>query len=329
MKIKSLLLTAVLATTILCSAGFTNAQTTDNSTLIAQLQAQIAQLTAQLQTLMGQQGTTAWCHNFNNYLVAGTANGDVASLQTALTKQGFDVSGDSQGTFGDNTASAVVQFQGKNGIRQTGTVGPITRAKLNSLYGCGGGTPTPTPSPTPTPTPNPIPMPNPNPSPTACTPKWTCIWGPCLNNSKSQVVTDASGCLAPAGQQLITPKFTCPTTTQACISPSISLTSPNGGEQLVQGQTHNITWTSAGEFPTGAQVLGYVMDTTGVPTYMKGVGKNTPIFSVLPVGQGSYAWTVPTSLTPGTSFKVNICLNGFPAIVCGMSANYFSIVAPQ
>ena len=44
---------------------------------------------------------------------------------------------DTQGTFGDNTASAVVQFQGKYNIRQTGTVGPLTRAKLNSLYGCG------------------------------------------------------------------------------------------------------------------------------------------------------------------------------------------------
>ena len=41
MKIKSIFITAVLSIAILCSAGFVNAQATDNSALIAQLQAQI------------------------------------------------------------------------------------------------------------------------------------------------------------------------------------------------------------------------------------------------------------------------------------------------
>ena len=141
MNIKSLVVVAVLATAVLCFGGAVGAQTTDNSALIAQLQAQIQSLMQQIQQLIAQQqGGQSWCHTFTNYLVAGstdtTTNGDITQLQTALTKQGFDVSGDSQGTFGDSTAAAVVQFQGTYGIRQTGTVGPITRAKLNSLYKC-------------------------------------------------------------------------------------------------------------------------------------------------------------------------------------------------
>jgi hypothetical protein len=137
MKIKSSLIIAVLATAILCSAGFAKAQATDNSALLAQLQAEIQSLMQQIQQLISQQqGGQAWCYTFNTYLVAGSTNSDVSYLQTALTKQGFDVSGDDKGVFGDNTAAAVVQFQAKYGIRQTGTVGPITRTKLNSLYGC-------------------------------------------------------------------------------------------------------------------------------------------------------------------------------------------------
>ena len=93
-------------------------------------------------------------------MVAGNkdplANGEVYNLQTALTKEGFDVSGDTQGGFGDNTAAAVVAFQSKYGIRQTGTVGPLTRVKLNALYGCSVQLPTPITTPIPTPSTQPL-----------------------------------------------------------------------------------------------------------------------------------------------------------------------------
>ena len=145
MKIKSFLITAVLTIAVLCSAGFAKAQTTDNSALIAQLRAEIQLLIQQIAQLQGQQSTTAWCHTFNSYLVAGSTGSEVDNLWTALGKNDPSVAGslslDHAGmgqpsTFGDNTATAVVAFQGKYGIRQTGTVGPLTRAKLNSLYGC-------------------------------------------------------------------------------------------------------------------------------------------------------------------------------------------------
>ena len=54
-----------------------------------------------------------------------------ADTQVALTGAGSP--GNETSTFGPATKRAVMKFQAKYGISQTGTVGPITRAKLNSL----------------------------------------------------------------------------------------------------------------------------------------------------------------------------------------------------
>lgn len=398
MKIKSLLVVAVLATAILCFGGAVNAQT-DNSALIAQLQAQIAQLTAQLQQLIAQQGGgQTWCHTFNNYLVASSTDantgGDVSQLQTALTKQGLDVSGDSQGTFGDNTASAVVQFQGKNGIRQTGTVGPITRTKLNSLYGC-GTKPLPTNCTSgqtlgcnvgggaglmtcyngqwsscvvssPTPTNGSVSIT----SPTTNNVSWqrgtlqTIAWtstSPSVDitlSSTSNVFNGSSSLLLIGGQTgstwswsagnwkdgvtSIAPDgnytmWVCPTGTETgplCGSfnlniytpagqPSLTVTSPNGGEQLVQGQTYNITWTSQNIPSTGNIYIALVNDTLG-----RQYGLTTTIGN-----SGSYSWTVPTTNINydsilGNQFKIQVQYSPSTTVYSAKSSNYFSIVTP-
>ena len=92
-----------------------------------------------------------WCHTFFEYLVFGShdspaeVNGEVSSLQIVLLKEGLltqgqilsdNVAEGSPAFLGSNTLSALKQFQSKYGISQTGTTGPITRAKLNSIYGC-------------------------------------------------------------------------------------------------------------------------------------------------------------------------------------------------
>ena len=144
MRIRSLVITAVLATAILCSGFIASAQTADKQALIAQIQAQIVSLMAQIVQIQAQQDTTSdWCHTFTNYLFVGKTdadtNGEVSQLQQALVKDGEGVastSADKGGTFSEGVVAAVVQFQAKYGIAQTGTVGPVTRAKLNALYGC-------------------------------------------------------------------------------------------------------------------------------------------------------------------------------------------------
>jgi len=145
---KYLLILPVLA--ILLSPSFTSAATVEElQALINQLQAQIQSLQTQL-SAQGQ-GQTQWCYDFNVNLKIGDKGNEVKALRTVLIKEGFDP-GDIPGgyeeniTFSDYTASAVSSFQEKYkdevltplGLKYaTGFVGPATRAKLNSLYGCG------------------------------------------------------------------------------------------------------------------------------------------------------------------------------------------------
>ena len=74
----------------------------------------------------------------------GITGSELSSLQNILIlKEGFKIEGEitngsvSVRTFGPSTLAAVKKFQAKYGIKQTGYVGPLTRAKLNALYGCG------------------------------------------------------------------------------------------------------------------------------------------------------------------------------------------------
>jgi peptidoglycan hydrolase-like protein with peptidoglycan-binding domain len=88
-----------------------------------------------------------FCYNFSTNLRIGNSGSAVTALQTALQKDGESVV--VNGTFDDQTASAVTGFQQKyasdiltpNGLQYgTGYAGPSTRAKLNSLYGCSSQT---------------------------------------------------------------------------------------------------------------------------------------------------------------------------------------------
>jgi hypothetical protein len=75
-------------------------------------------------------------------------NGDVSTLQDFLQTGGY-LSVDPTGYFNLTTKKAVRSFQLANGLTSDGSVGPITRAKLNATYGCGGTTLPPVPAPNP------------------------------------------------------------------------------------------------------------------------------------------------------------------------------------
>jgi hypothetical protein len=117
------------------------------STITAEqiIQALIANpaLLAQLRSLLlGCNNITPTCggYSFGQDLYVGKSGNDVANLQDALVREGFDdgIGHDEDeevaDRFGENTAANVVQFQKKYGIKQTGYVGPLTRSKLNALY---------------------------------------------------------------------------------------------------------------------------------------------------------------------------------------------------
>ncbi len=121
-----------------------SAQTaSDLQAQINSLLATISSLQAQLSATTG--GSTAGAgYTFNTNLTVGSKSTDVMNLQktlnmsadTKVAVSGAGSPGMETSTFGPATKAAVIKFQQKYGITPAaGYVGPVTRAKLNSMGG--------------------------------------------------------------------------------------------------------------------------------------------------------------------------------------------------
>lgn len=99
---------------------------------IAELQAQINALMAQLASLQGTTVTTGT--SITSDLTIGSAGAQVSALQQSLVSQGHLVmpAGVAMGYFGSLTKAAVMKWQAANGVSATGYFGPISRAKYNT-----------------------------------------------------------------------------------------------------------------------------------------------------------------------------------------------------
>jgi len=296
MRIRSLLVVVVIAIAVLCSGGAANAQAVDNSALIAQLQAQIASLLAQIQALQAQQGgtaSTAWCHTFNTNLgFAQSGSSDVGALHTVLDKEGFSYASDTGNIYNEGTSHAVIQFQAKYGILQSGYIGPLTRAKLNSLYGC------------------------------SITPSCSTLYW--LDSNNTTCYTQKQFCGAYMYQGLRT--FT---TQQACLAsaqPSITVTSPNGGEAYPLGGWMQISF-NARNVPVGTS---YEVDLVGTNNNEWIIVNGQTVLS----GDGTQGlrFGIPSAGTvnsfPVGNYKIRVSYGTGNTIVQDLSDNYFSIVAP-
>jgi len=113
---------------------------------IAELQAQINALLAQLAALQGGSVSTgAPACTFTRSLTIGSRGADVTCLQNYLTSTGhFTYAGGATGYFGPITRSAVAAWQAANGVAPAvGYFGPISTAKYNAIAPTtGGGTTT-------------------------------------------------------------------------------------------------------------------------------------------------------------------------------------------
>lgn len=109
---------------------------------IAELQKIVADLQIRLAELLRQQQRPELsCHDFTTDLSQGMVGGGVIGLKWALREDDYyptlmDGIGSDHLTFDSQTFAAVKKFQAKYGIPDTGYVGPLTRVKLNELYGC-------------------------------------------------------------------------------------------------------------------------------------------------------------------------------------------------
>ena len=89
--------------------------------------------------LGGTVSALAKAYAFNRDLYVNLTSDSVRDLQTVLATMA-DVYPEARvtGYFGVLTTAAVKKFQAKYGISTTGYVGPLTRAKLNQLFGSVG-----------------------------------------------------------------------------------------------------------------------------------------------------------------------------------------------
>lgn len=274
---------------------------------INSLLAVVAQLQAQLASQTGA-SEGAFCFTFNTDLKIGDRGSEVSRLHAALEREGFSIpdserpqkDGESVfgAIFGEMTASKVSAFQEKyrseiltpaglsNG---TGYLGARTRAKLNTLYGCGHTTPLPTYPVQPT-------------QPIACT-----LEAKLCSDGKTYVGRTGPKCEFSA----------CPNTTN-----TLKIVSPNGGERWETGNIYTISWAGTSASPdyyVGRVALykgnDFVIDL--VP-FMKRSLLN-----------GSVQYKVPATNVLGHDFRVQAILyKGDSEIIQDWSDGYFSIISP-
>ncbi len=343
MKIKSLIFTVVLSTTILffstsgVSAGVLTSDQIQavinllqvfgvDSVTIANVQVSLNGGTPTIPTPPTNPIVSdAWCHTFNTNLgYANSGSSEVGQLHTALQKQGISYGTDTSNQYGQATMLAVVAFQEKYASevlipyrlsRGTGYFGSSTRVKLNVLYGC-------------------VILPS------TCTPNWTCSWGSCTNGYQSQVAVDSNNCGVTTGQ------IACTALARQCSTPqsSITVTSPNGGEQLVVARPSIITWNTTGFSSSDAVSISLYDSSKYCSSYLAGCWTSFPLVWDGVKNIGSYTWDTntyygdpgpnsPLYLSKGVSagkvYKIKLSIigsNGKNAT--DESDNYFSIISP-
>ncbi|MEK7479309.1 MAG: peptidoglycan-binding protein [Patescibacteria group bacterium] len=129
----------------------------------------------------------------------------------------------------------------------------------------------PAPAPTPAPTPTQTPAPAPTPAPTSTSPTAT-----------STTATSTS------------------TTPPLATSPgyALSITAPVGGASVKLGENTEIRWNYYGT-PGAHPILHIALYKEGVSDVVLKISSNAP-------NTGSYTWSVPTTLSPGTQYYLKI-----------------------
>ena len=95
--------------------------------------------------------------------------------------------------------------------------------------------------------------------------------------------------------------------------PSITITSPTGGEQWQRGTTHNITWTNTGSIPTVNVGL------------FEGANRSWLAYQI--PNTGSYSWTVPSNQLAANDYAIGV--NSTVLANGDYTKNTFSITDPN
>ena len=93
-------------------------------------------------------------------------------------------------------------------------------------------------------------------------------------------------------------------------STALTVTAPNGGQSWVRGTAHTITWTSSGS--PGANVKIELL---------KG-GVLNRVISSSTANDGSYGWTISSTQTLGTDYKIRITSTSITSITDSSDSNF-------
>lgn len=128
-------------------------------------------------------------------------------------------------------------------------------------------------------------------------------------------------------------------TSSTSTQPSITVTSPNGGEVWKIGETHNITWNSTGlDGIVDINLIEYGASSCQSNITLKNIPCGFGLSSAREelIKTGSFSWTISNGRMQGGSapisagnYTIQICQRGTTVGVnCDESNNYFGIVAP-
>lgn len=112
-------------------------------------------------------------------------------------------------------------------------------------------------------------------------------------------------------------------------SPTITITSPIGGETWGFGEIHNVTWTSQGVDRVSIYVFNDSIFGSGSTNYLDPAGTSLSV----PASQGYFEWTIIQSWLPKPTagnedrYKIKIHDIDTPTsyTIMGVSPDYFSI----
>ncbi len=326
---KTLLVTSfliILSFLFIFNTPNTKAMTvTEIQALVQQLQQQITQLQKQLDVI--EEGSTAWCHNFNIKLRYGDTGNEVNLLQLALEKEGLYVSlTDRNNYFGNHTAAAVVSFQEKYaddvlahwGLKNgTGYVGSTTLNKLNEIYGCREKNEEETLT-TPQLT-----------SPASDSDKSLWDWDYCssdyLCNTGEGDCDRDSDCSTGYCASNVGRKYGQTSSMDICEgkeTESITVISPNGGEEWKFGETYNITWDSTGV----EDAYLYLWFENGVTCKLADVSAGDGTYSVK-IEENMQCSDLPSTVSAG-QYKILIYSEAGMALK-DLSDDYFTLIETE
>jgi 5-hydroxyisourate hydrolase-like protein (transthyretin family) len=96
----------------------------------------------------------------------------------------------------------------------------------------------------------------------------------------------------------------------AIVAGTLTVTTPNGGQSWKRGTVHSITWSKSGS--PGSYVKIELLK----------AGAVNRVITSSTANDGSYSWTIPSTQTAGTNYKIRITSTTYSSIKDSSNSNF-------